>query len=195
MPLGVSVASLVFFSMSIAAETFFITDVLHAGASGFGLLIATWTLGMVVGSVALAKRVPKAALATGAMLAIVGQGAGILSAAAAATILVCVIGFVGGGIAHGIKNVLFRTLLHEQVPEDLRGRAFAAYNAARNGAELGALAIGGVIVGLLGPQAALALSGAVPIVIGLAGLLYHHQGRRQGASITTERNAYAHLQG
>ena len=53
------------------------------------------------------------------------------------------IGFVFGGVAHGVKNVLLRTLIHERVPDALRGRAFAAYNGARNGAELGALALGG----------------------------------------------------
>ena len=58
---------------------------------------------------------------------------------------------------------MLRTLIHERVPEELRGRAFAAYNAARNGAELGALGAGGVLVGALGAQLALALSGAVPL--------------------------------
>jgi hypothetical protein len=67
--------------------------------------------------------------------------------------------------------VLLRTLIHERVPEASRGRAFAAYNAARNGAELAALGAGGVIVGLAGSQLALAVAGAVPLAIGLVTLL------------------------
>ena len=76
-----------------------------------------------------------------------------------------------GGVAHGVKNVLLRTLIHERVPDALRGRAFAAYNAARNGAELGALGAGGVLVGAIGARAALLLSGVVPLAIGVAALL------------------------
>jgi hypothetical protein len=75
-----------------------------------------------------------------------------------------------GGVAHGIKNVVLRTLIHERVAEHRRGRAFASYNALRNGAELGALSAGGVLVGIAGAQAALALSGAIPLAIGVAAL-------------------------
>lgn len=55
-----------------------------------------------------------------------------------------------GGVAHGTKNVLIRTLIHEQVPERLHGRTYAAYNGLRNGAELFALALGGVLVATVG---------------------------------------------
>ena len=57
--------------------------------------------------------------------------------------LVC--SFVGG-LAHGLKNVMFRSLIHVRVPDELHGRAFAAYNGIRNAAELGAFAAGGVLV-------------------------------------------------
>ena len=82
------------------------------------------------------------------------------------------IGFSFGGVAHGLKNVLLRTLIHERVPEALRGRAFAAYNGARNGAELGALALGGLVVGAFGARVALLASGLGPALIGLACLLF-----------------------
>ena len=78
------------------------------------------------------------------------------------------IGFVFGGVAHGVKNVLLRTLIHERVPEALRGRVFAAYNGARNGAELGALALGGIAVAAFGPRTALLVAGVGPALIGLA---------------------------
>ena len=77
------------------------------------------------------------------------------------------IGFVFGGVAHGVKNVLLRTLIHERVPEALRGRAFAAYNGARNGAELGALALGGIAVAAFGARTALLIAGVGPALIGL----------------------------
>ena len=54
--------------------------------------------------------------------------------------------YLAGGVGHGTKNVLVRTLIHARVPDELRGRAWAAYSAGRNGAELIALVGGGLLV-------------------------------------------------
>jgi MFS family permease len=185
-----SIASLAFFTMSVATEVFFVRDVLHAGDTAFGLLMTAWMLGMVAGAVGLARRVPRGWLAAGALAGIALQGAGLLGAALGATMATALVAFVVGGVAHGVKNVLLRTLIHERVPEEQRGRAFAGYNALRNGAELGALGAGGVLTGLAGAQVALALSGAIPLAIGLAALvvLARRAPARAGA---TRRPAYA----
>jgi hypothetical protein len=161
----------------MTAELFFVKDVLHAGDAGYGLLLSGWTLGMVAGAVALARRVPSHMLAVAALAAVAVQGAGIAGAALGNVLAVAFAGFAVGGVAHGLKNVVLRTLIHERVPEALRGRAFAAYNAARNAAELGALAAGGVLVGAIGAREALLLSGAVPLAIGVAALLSAALGR------------------
>jgi MFS family permease len=193
--MATAVSALVLFSMSIAAEVFFATDVLNAGQTGFGLLISTWTLGMVVGAAGLARFVPDRALALGLLAAIAVQGAGLFGAAVSGVLTAALAGFLVGGIAHGVKNVLARTLIHQRVPDDLRGRVFAAYSAARNGAELGALGLGGVLVGVAGAQAALALSGAIPLAIALVALLYTTTGRAAAGTTTTQRTAYAHREG
>jgi MFS family permease len=169
--LTAAVGALLFFSVSIAAEVFYVTDVLQAGDAAYGMLVASWTLGMVAGAIGLAPRVPAGALAAAAVAGVTVQGAGIATAAAAGVLWAAFVGFTLGGIAHGVKNVLLRTLIHQRVPEALRGRAFAGYNAARNGAELGALGAAGVLVGAIGSQPALLLSGAVPLAIGVAALL------------------------
>ena len=80
-----AIASLLFFTMSVAAEVFFARDVLHTGAAGYGLLMTAWTLGMVAGAVGLARRVPRAWLAAGALAGVALQGAGLLGAALGAT--------------------------------------------------------------------------------------------------------------
>jgi hypothetical protein len=95
------------------------------------------------------------------------------------------IGFSFGGVARGVKNVLLRTLIHEQAPEAVRGRAFAAYNGARNGAELGALVLGGFAVGALGARVALLAAGLGPAAIGTACLLLLITRRRAAAAPTT----------
>jgi MFS family permease len=190
--LGGAVAALALFSMSATAEPFFVTDVLGAGSLAYGVLLTSWTLGMAAGSAGLAHRVGRARLATGALAAVLLQGLGIAGGALSSVLWMALIGFSLGGVAHGVKNVLLRTLIHERVPEALRGRAFAAYNGARNGAELGALVLGGIVVGALGARTALLVAGLGPALIGAACLLLLLTRRRAAVAVTTNEGSVLH---
>jgi MFS family permease len=171
--LGVVFVSLLFMSASITAEVFFITEDLDLSGLAYGLLFSTWALGMVVGALVLARRVPQALVATGVLVAVAVQGFGL-----GAPTWFLAVGFAAamwfvGGLGHGVKNVLARTLIQERVPDRLHGRAFAAYNGLRNGAELFALAGGGLLVAAIGGRATLALAGGVSMLAGLTGLAIH----------------------
>jgi MFS family permease len=190
--LGGAVAALTLFSMSLTAEPFFVTGDLGAGSLAYGVLITAWTLGMAAGSAGLAHRVSRAQLAAGGLAAIVVQGLGIAGAALSSVLWMALIGFTIGGVAHGVKNVLLRTLIHERAPEALRGRAFAAYNGARNGAELGALVLGGVVVGALGARAALLVAGLGPALIGAGCLLLLRARDRSAAAVLTNEGRVLH---
>src|SRR5206468_12378316 len=75
-----------------------------------------------------------------------------------------------GGIAHGLKNVLLRTLIHERVPVELHGRAFAAYNGLRNFAEIFSVMGGGLLVVAFGARWTMFVAGLLPAFAGLGGL-------------------------
>lgn len=168
--LSVVLVSLLFMSASISAEVFFVKRNLHVSDFGYGFIFACWTVGMTIGSLVIARRVRPAALATGALVAVGVQGAGLgLPTAWLVIPFGCAMWFVGG-LGHGTKNVLARTLIQEQVPSRLHGRAFAAYNGLRNGAELIALAAGGLLVAAIGARTTLALAGSIPLVAALVGL-------------------------
>lgn len=167
--IGAAVAALLFVSASITVEVFYVRDVVGAGAVGYSLVFAGWMLGMVLGAIGVASRI-KASLAVVALIALGVQGAGMAAAALMAVLVWVIAGFFVGGIGHGVKNVLLRTLIQERVPGEAHGRAFAAYNAARNTAELGALGAGGVMVGALGAQPALLIAGLGPVFAALIGL-------------------------
>jgi len=168
--MSIAFGSLLFMSISIPADVFFVREVLDRGEFAFSVVYSAWTIGMVAGAVVLARRVPATALATAAFAGVVVQGLGKTLPP-----LVLVYGFMlvcyfAGGVGHGLKNVMFRTLIHERVPPDRHGRAFAAYNGLRNAAELGALAVGGVLVATVGARATLLVAGCVSAVAGLVGL-------------------------
>jgi hypothetical protein len=106
----------------------------------------------------------------GALVAIVVQGAGLALPTLWLVASFAFGGYLVGGLAHGTKNVLVRTLMHVRVPQSLHGRAFAAYNALRNGAELVALLGGGVLVVAIGARWTLFFAGTIPLVAGVAAL-------------------------
>jgi MFS family permease len=167
----VAFVSLLFMSASIPADVFFAKDVLGVGDVAFSAVYTAWTIGMVAGALVVAKRVPAALLATAAFAAVAVQGLGKAVPPLVLAYWVMLVGYAVGGIGHGLKNVAFRTMIHERVPAEAHGRAFAAYNGLRNAAELGALAAGGVLVVAIGPRGTLWIAGGVSALAGLAGLL------------------------
>jgi hypothetical protein len=156
--------SLMFMTASATAEVFFAKNVLRAGDTGYGVLMTLWTLGMVVGSTLVASRVPAGAYATAALGAMALQGAGLALPTLWLVLPLALGAYLVGGIGHGTKNVVVRTLIHTRVPDQLRGRAWAAYSAGRNAAELVALVGGGLLVAAVGARWTLLAAGALPVL-------------------------------
>ena len=168
----VAFSSLLFMSAVWVAELFFVEDVLGRSDVAYGLMFSIWTIGMAIGALVLSRRVAAAAVAgdraarrrrsraSAWRCRRVWLGYGFFVACAFA-----------GGVAHGVKNVMFRSLIHMRVPERLHGRAFAAFNGLRNSAELAAFAGGGLLVTAIGARGTLAYAGALSALAGLAGLI------------------------
>ena len=167
----VAFVSLLFMSAVWVGELFFVEDVLGKGDVAYGAWLSVWTLGMAIGAMLLSRRVAAAAVAAVGLVAASIQGAALALPAiwlSLAFMLVC--GLVGG-LGHGVKNVMFRSLIHVRVPDHLHGRAFAAYNGIRNTAELGAFAAGGLLVATIGARGTLAYAGGLSALAGIAGVV------------------------
>ena len=148
--MAVATISLVFMSASIPADLVYVQDVLGVEDIGIGVVLTGWTIGMVLAANYLSPRIALPALATAGFAAVAVQGLGKFLAPLWLVFWFMVVCYFVGGMGHGIKNVAFRSLIHDRVPEDRHGRAFAAYNGLRNTAELVALAAGGALVAALG---------------------------------------------
>lgn len=191
--MAVAFASLLFMTASVTAEVFFAKDVLDAGDFGYGALLTSWTIGMALGALVLARRF-RMTLAGAALVAIVVQSVGLGLPTLWLVFAFAMVSWFVGGLAHGLKNVLIRTLIHERVPERVHGRAYAAYNGLRNGAELFAMACGGLLVVAIGARWTLFLAGLVPAVAGLAGLaVFTRQRERDISGEPVPEPAPAHL--
>jgi len=182
--MSVAFVSLLFMTTNWAANVFFAKEDLGLGDVGYGVLLTSWTLGMVLGATLLPRRIGHGALAVAVLVAIVVQGAGLAGPAIWLVPALAFVFFFVGGVAHGTKNVLIRTLMHERVPTSLHGRAFAAYNGLRNAAELVALVAGGILVSTVGARWTMLVAGAIPVLAGLVALAVTR--RRLAEPVVTE---------
>jgi len=162
--------SLLFMSASIPADLVYVEDVLGIQDIGIGVVLSAWTLGMLVGANLVARRVALGSLAAATFAGVTVQGLGKLLAPFWLVFGFMIACYFAGGVGHGLKNVASRTLIHTRIAPERHGRAFAAWNGVRNAAELGALAVGGLVVGLIGARPTLWLAGGLSALAGLAEL-------------------------
>lgn len=148
---------------------------LHAAGSGYGLLLAAIGVGAFAGPLLLTRlgevaRGPRVLCGAFGLRALVDLVlASVTSLPAAATALL----FYGLGTSTG--NVTFSSLLQTHVPEQLRGRVFAAFDFIWQAMRLASLLLGGVLADLVGIQAvfvtgALLLAAAALASAGAAGV-------------------------
>ena len=174
----VAFTALAFMSAVWVAQPFFLDDDLGQGGMGYGVMLSCWTAGMALGAVVVARRVATAALTGVALVAVTVQGVFFALPAALPSFAFLLFCAVLAGVAQGVKNVSLRSLIHLRVPAELHGRTAAAYNAMRNAAELGAFAVGGLLVAAAGARTTLAYAGGLAALCGVAGLLAAARGRR-----------------
>jgi MFS family permease len=105
----------------------FARDVLHAGAGGYGALMASVGMGAMLGALALAvagPRVPKGVT----MLAAAAAFNGILLAFSALQVFAAALPLLAlAGCAMIVTTALANTMLQTLVPDHLRGRVMAFY--------------------------------------------------------------------
>jgi MFS family permease len=166
---GAGTITLVFMSASIPADFVYTIDDLGKSPVALGLVLTLWASAMIGASLWVAPRVPAHAVALMGLIAASGQGFSKFLAPFWMVFPFMCVCYAFGGLCHGVKNTLFRTLIHQRVEPARHGQAFAAYNGLRNGAELIALAAGGVLVAAIGGAGTLWLAGGAAGVVGLAG--------------------------
>jgi sugar phosphate permease len=126
---------------------------------------------MIAASNLLAPRIAAGTIATATLLGAAVQGLAKFVAPFWQLYAVMLVAWTIGGMGHGIKNTGFRTLIHQRIDSDRHGRAFAAFNGLRNGAELAALGGGAVLVSTLGGRGTLWIAGGASAVAALAGVV------------------------
>ncbi|HVC07258.1 MAG TPA: MFS transporter [Solirubrobacterales bacterium] len=117
-------AAFVFFAAVIPIEVIYAKQTLGVGDSGYGLLLASWGVGMVVGSVVFAA-VRRAPLPLLLLLSTTAVGAGYLGLAVAPTLTLACAASVVGGAGNGVQWVAVISAVQELTVQGMRARVIS----------------------------------------------------------------------
>jgi MFS family permease len=147
------------------AEVYFVTGTLHAGPVGYGILGLCFGAGALVAGLRarwITSRLGGAertfAIACATLCALLGAFGAAPNLAVAALVAVAV------GVGNATLNVSVQLLFAAHAPAEARGRVFAALQGIVGGCSIVALAVGGVLLSVMGPRSVILLGAAVSVL-------------------------------
>jgi hypothetical protein len=151
-------AANVFFSMIIPVELVFVTSTLGAGPAAFGVVLAAWGLGAVLGSSLLVRLrgVGSGLLVSGSYAAMIASYLGMGSSLGIPEVIA--FSFIGG-IGNGIEGCAMLTAIQEQLPDQAQAKLNSLVEALRTAMPGVGFLLGGVIASVSSPRAAYFVAG------------------------------------
>ena len=169
--LGAQALAFIFFATVIPIEVAFAKDTLDAGSFGYGLLLASWGSGMVVGSL-LFTALRGVRLATLLAVSTAAIGGAYLGTAVAPSLAVACAASAVGGTGNGVQWVALVTAVQELTRATYQARVLALLEALASAMPGVGFLLGGAIAALLNPRASYAVAGAgVLVVLALAAVV------------------------
>ncbi len=159
--------AVVFFASAEPIEIIYAKQTLNAGNGGFGLLLATWGVGMVIGSVFFARAVrkPLGPMLVGGTLIV---GLSYIGLAVAPTLAIACAACVVGGAGNSVQWPALISAVQKLTPSALQGRLMGAVESIGGLCPAIGFSLGGAVTALSSPRVALLLAGLV--ATGLTGL-------------------------
>ncbi len=117
-------AAFLFFAAVIPIEVIYAKQTLGAGDSGYGLLLASWGAGMVLGSIVFAA-VRRSPLPLLLFFSTVAVGAGYLGLAVAPSLALACAASVAGGAGNGVQWVAVISAVQELTVQGMQARVIS----------------------------------------------------------------------
>jgi MFS family permease len=157
-------AAFVFFSAVIPVEVIYAKETLEAGDSGYGLMLASWGSGMVLGSVffAILRRASLPYLLFFSTLAI---GVAYLGLAAAPSLALACAASVVGGAGNGVQWVAAVSAVQELTAEEMQARVMAVLESIGAAMPGVGFAVGGLLAALGTPRTTFLVAGVGVLAI------------------------------
>lgn len=154
----------VFFAAVLPVEVVYVKDTLGSTDTGYGLMLASWGGGMVLGSLLFA-RLRQAPLPVLLFFSTLAVGAGYLGLAAAPTLAVACMASVLGGAGNGIQWVATISAVQELTAESMQARVMSVLESIGAAMPGIGFALGGVIAALVSPRMTFLVAGCGVIAI------------------------------
>jgi MFS family permease len=155
-----SSAALFFGGLFNVAELPFATGEIGADGAGFSVLVTSFGVGFIVGSVSGSKGGSLQRLRRRFILGLALDGLGVLACAASPTMPVALLAFALAGLGNGMYIVHERVFLQQTVPERFLARAYGTKNALASWGFGLAFLVAGGLLSLIGARSVFWLAGA-----------------------------------
>jgi MFS family permease len=149
--------AILFFTLIIPIEVVYAKETLDSTSLGFGVLIASWGVGILIGS-GLFARARGRSLGTLVLVSTAAIGAGYAVMAVAPVLLVACLGSVLGGTGNGVQWVAVMTALQEAVEDEYQARAAGLLESAAAAVPGIGYIVGGALTAAVSPRLAYAVS-------------------------------------
>jgi len=162
-------AAFVFFAAVIPVEVFYAKETLGTSDAGYGLLLASWGVGMVIGSFVFAA-VRRAPLPYLLFFSTIVVGAGYLGLAAAPTLAIACGASIVGGAGNGVQWVSVVSAVQELTAAGMQARVMSVLESIGAAMPGIGIAIGGLIAATVSPRTAFLFAGVgILAIVALAG--------------------------
>jgi MFS family permease len=162
----------IFFAAVLPVEVVYVKESLGSDDTGYGLMLASWGVGMVLGSLIFA-RIRETSLAYQLLWSTLAVGVGYLGLAAAPTLAFACAASVVGGAGNGIQWVAAISAVQELTAESMQARVMSVLESIGAAMPGVGFAVGGLIAALVSPRMTFFAAGAgvLAIVVVMAPLL------------------------
>ena len=168
--LAIQAVVIVLTTMVVPIEVVFAKESLGVGDVGFGALLASWGVGMVLGSIVFARESKRPIL----MLVAAGtlaNGLGYIGMAASPTIALACAAAVVGGIGNGVQWVAVVTAVQEATAERFQPHIAGVLESLITAAPGVGFILGGALTSLTDARVTIAVSGAGTVLAVVLGSL------------------------
>ncbi len=162
----------IFFAAVLPVEVVYVKDTLGSNDTGYGLMLASWGGGMVIGGLLFA-RLRQASLGYLLLISTLAVGIGYLGLAAAPTLAFACLASAVGGSGNGVQWVAAISAVQELTAESMQARVMSVLESIAAATPGIGFALGGAIAALISPRMTflVAGSGVIAIVVVMAPLL------------------------
>lgn len=150
--------ALIFFSAVIPVEVVFAKQTLGVSDSGYGLMLASWGSGMVIGSIVFAA-LRRVHLAYPLLLGTIAVGAGYVGLSVAPTLAFACLASALGGAGNGVQWVALVSTIQEMTVPGMQARVMSVLEATGAAMPGIGFVLGGVVASVATPRATFLMAG------------------------------------